>query len=99
MRHNVYRNGRLHVCAEMCPTCVFRPGNRMHLRPARLRGMIEDAKANQSCIVCHSTLDGGNACCRGFFDRYPTQPLQIAERLGLVEYVDVPNKGMLNLET
>lgn len=89
---NSYRDGRVHVCREMCPTCIFRPGNLMQLRSGRVRGMVEEARANESAIVCHSTLHQSgvdNAVCRGFFDRYPTQPLQIAERLGLVTFVEV----------
>lgn len=87
MSHNVFRDGRVHVCAEMCPTCIFRPGNRMALRSGRVRGMVDDAKRDDSTIVCHDTLDTGkHAACRGFFDRFPTAPLQIAERLGLITY-------------
>lgn len=95
MKGNAYRNGRVHVCREMCSTCVFRPGNLMRLRAGRLREMVEDSVAAESAIICHKTLeewpegDGGNAVCRGFFDRYPTQPLQVADRLGMIEEVDV----------
>jgi len=86
VRHNVYRDGRVHVQAELCSTCIFRPGNLMHLKSGRVRGMVDEAREHESAIVCHQTLDGDNAVCRGFFERYPTQPLQIAERLGLVEW-------------
>lgn len=88
-RHNVFRDGKVHVCREMCPTCIFRPRNLMQLQPGRVRDMIDEARRNESCIPCHSLLNSGaDACCRGFFDRYPTQPLQIAERLGLIVFVD-----------
>jgi hypothetical protein len=50
--------------------------------------MVDSARAEESAIICHKTLDGDNAVCRGFFDRYPTQPLQIAERLGLITQID-----------
>lgn len=91
MKHNAYRNGRVHVCREMCSTCIFRPGNLMSLRPGRVKDMVAEARAEESAIICHSTLSGDNAACRGFFDRYPTQPLQIAERLGLIEWVEPPS--------
>jgi hypothetical protein len=89
--HNVYRDGKIYVCAEMCETCIFRPGNRMKLRPGRLKGMISDAVVDEGCIPCHDRLLtngylGGDAVCRGFYDRYRTQPLQIAYRLGLIEF-------------
>lgn len=93
-RHNVYRDGRVHVLSEMCATCIFRPGNLMHLRSGRVREMVDSARGDESTIVCHSTLEPGvdDAACRGFFDRYPTSTLQIAERLGFVTFVDPPEK-------
>ncbi len=84
MSHDAYRDGRVHVCAEMCATCIFRPGNLMHAPAGKVREMVDEARADESAIICHSTLQGSNAVCRGFFDRYSTLPLQIAERLGLV---------------
>lgn len=95
--HNAYRNGRVHVCREMCPTCVFRPGNVMRLEPGRLAGMVREATEAESAIICHSTLyERGvdNAVCFGFFDRHATAPLQVAQRLGIIEFVDPnPTKG------
>lgn len=64
---------RVHVLAEMCATCVFRPGNLMRLAPGRLRGMVRDSVAAGSAITCHSTLYGQaeqEAVCRGFYDRH-----------------------------
>ncbi len=86
-RHDAYRDGRVHVCAAMCGTCIFRPGNLMDLEPGRVAGMVADATRKESAIICHQTLDGKNAVCRGFYDRHPTQPLQVAGRLGLVTEV------------
>lgn len=88
-RHNAYRDGKVHVCRQLCETCVFRPDNLMRLEPGRLVAMVAETKANESAIICHSTLyrdHVDNAVCRGFYDRHPTQPLQIAERLGLIEF-------------
>lgn len=88
----VYADGFVHVMAKQCKTCVFRPGNRMDLEPGRLEQMIRDATAAESCIPCHKTTYDHHpqeAVCRGFFLRHKTQPLQVAERLGLIEEVDV----------
>lgn len=79
----------MHVCAEMCGTCIFRPGNLMQLEPGRVREMVDRARADDSAIICHSTLyeEGvSNAVCRGFFDRWPTMPLRLAMVLELVEW-------------
>lgn len=63
----------------------------MHLRAGRVRQMVDEAKANDSAIVCHKTLDGDNAVCRGFFDRYPTIPLRLAVALDVLREVDPPD--------
>ena len=94
-RHNAYRDGHIHVCEAMCSTCIFRPGNLMRLKSGRVRQMVDEAKAEESAIICHHTLDGDNAVCRGFYDRYPTQPLQIAERLDLI--VEVAPEGAASI--
>jgi len=86
---NAYRNGKVHVCARQCDTCVFRKGNLMHLSPGRLAQMVKESVAQEAAITCHETLDIDNAVCRGFFDRHATQPLQVAERLRLIEWVEL----------
>jgi hypothetical protein len=83
----LYRNGTVHVLSEQCATCIFRPGNLMRLKRGRVKEMIEEAHRNTSCIICHETLGTRKgAVCRGFFDRHPTLPLQIAERMDLITW-------------
>lgn len=90
-RTNVARDGKLFVMSEKCSTCIFRPGNLMRLKRGRVRGMVDEVKRTDGCIPCHKTLDGDdNAVCRGQFDLHPTAPMQIAERLGLVEWQEPP---------
>lgn len=84
----VFRDGKIHVCRTMCKTCIFKPGNLMNLQPGRVEQMVADATKNESCIPCHCTLGGAEAVCRGFYERHPTSPLQIAQRLDRIELVD-----------
>lgn len=93
--HEVVRSDGVHVLSEMCPTCVFRPGNLMCLNPGCLKGMIEEARANESCIPCHSTIHGADvkpAVCRGYFDRYATivWTLRFAIAQGWIVFDDPP---------
>lgn len=91
MRHNVFRRGKVHVCARECSTCIFRKGNLMYLKPGRVREMVDEARRNESTIVCHKTLGTPEqAACRGFYDRFPTRTLQLAARLGLLVEVEPP---------
>jgi hypothetical protein len=66
----------------------------MRLGPGRVKGMVRQAMKAESCIPCHETLSGDGAVCRGFFDRYKTQPLQIAERLNFIKFVAPPEAGV-----
>jgi hypothetical protein len=83
------------VLSEQCPTCIFRPGNKMDLRPGRLADICKQAVENDGYIPCHDTykdgiIEGGKAICRGFWDRYDTTPLQLARRLNFIEEVPPP---------
>lgn len=86
-----FSDGVVHVNKRLCSTCIFRPGNLMHLEEGRVEDMVTQATKKESCIPCHKTLDGQQAVCRGFFDRHKTQPLQIAERLGFIKEVEPPS--------
>lgn len=95
MKSDVFRDGKVHVCEQMCSTCVFRPGNLMSLNPGRLRGMVDACLATDSVIPCHSTLYGQQdhqAICRGFYDRHKhnVMPLQLATAMDLIEEDPIP---------
>lgn len=88
--HDIYRDGKVHICKEMCSTCIFRPGNLMNLERGRVAGMVKEAIANESTVVCHDTLgEEGNAGCRGFFDRYARDvaPIRAAIAFDIIEEV------------
>jgi hypothetical protein len=91
----VLRKTRL--LSRQCATCIFRPGNPMHLAPNRLRQLVAQARGESGYIICHSTLPAHRnaaapAVCRGFADRYSTWQLQLIARLwGFVE-VDPPDE-------
>ncbi|MET9318785.1 hypothetical protein ABZX75_01085 [Streptomyces sp. NPDC003038] len=55
------------ICADRCPTCIFRRGNLMHLAPGRLTQLVAQAIANEGHIVCHDTLGTGvGSICAGY---------------------------------
>lgn len=79
--------GDVRVMNDMCSTCIFRPGNLMHLRKGRVATIVKDHRARDSNLVCHLTLPEWGAgvepaLCRGHLDRYgPGQLVRIAQRL------------------
>lgn len=78
---------------EKCDTCVFHPGNRMHLNTGRLADLIKGNVEADSALQCHKTLEYApeqldGAVCRGFFDGYKTEttPLRMAVAMDLVVF-------------
>jgi hypothetical protein len=89
VRTNCVGKTGLRVSREMCSTCIFRPGNLMSLNSGRLKDMVESVKANDSYVVCHQTLGTrANVVCKGSFDTIYTTPVQLAERLGFIEWIE-----------
>jgi hypothetical protein len=70
------------LLSRKCNTCIYRPGNLMHLQPGRRDQMEATALARDSWIVCHSTLPAAGqpeaGICRGFYDIARTESLGFA---------------------
>jgi hypothetical protein len=87
-----FRDSKVWVLDDKCPTCIFRPGNLMELNPGTREQMVESCIQRQAPISCHQTLDGPRSVCRGFYDvyRYHITPLHLAEVMGLIEFDSLP---------
>ncbi|WP_369226708.1 hypothetical protein AB5J52_39360 [Streptomyces sp. R39] len=73
--------GTVRLCARRCDTCIFHPGNLMHLQPGRVTEMVTRAGRAEGHVVCHKTLGTeASAICRGFADG-PDQGRSLALRL------------------
>jgi hypothetical protein len=90
-----FRDGRIFVLDAKCSTCIFRPGNLMHLAEGRVEQMVEACIENQSAIPCHKTLDGPRSICRGFWDvhRDEVWTLRLAMAMNMIEFDSVPDQG------
>lgn len=90
MRTDVFYDGKVHVCKRLCSTCIFRPGNLMDLEEGRRDELVAKAVESDGQIPCHETLERSRgAICRGYYDRHRTATLQIAQRLGFIEWVEL----------
>ncbi|WP_314250869.1 hypothetical protein [Streptomyces sp. DSM 40907] len=70
------------ICAERCPTCIFRRGNLMHLAPGRLARLTAQAIADEGHIVCHDTLGtGAGSICAGYATHPEGRKRSLALRL------------------
>lgn len=75
------------LCSHECDTCIFKPDSSFRQGPGKLRDgrfkqLVNDAVTSDSYIICHSSLDGDRAICRGFFDRFSTNILRVWSRIG-----------------
>lgn len=91
---DVAEAGEVRLCARLCDTCVFRPGNLMRLEHGRVAQMARDARAEQGHIVCHETLDtDAPAICRGYADkadRGRSMALRLGRALGWIKEIMPP---------
>jgi hypothetical protein len=73
------------VQAKACATCIYRKDSPLDIR--KLENDVRDKYGGfKGHRVCHHSKD---ACCRGFWNRHKWKFAagQIAQRLGLVEFV------------
>ena len=76
----------MNVLKEQCATCIFRPGNPIHLQPGRVKEMVDACVKHDVHIPCHEhmtvfddweddeivhRINPQDPICRGFYDRYP----------------------------
>ncbi len=82
----------LRICEGRCDQCLFSE-NRI-VSKARMRDIIKTARRDDSYFECHKhTMVGDHVMCRGWYESQPANTwTQIAERLGLVEFVPLPTK-------
>lgn len=98
MSMNVLGPNGPRVLKEKCSTCIFRPGNLMHLGKGRVKEMVEESLNGGGFITCHKTLpygehpDADPAVCRGFYDVHGPNSnlLRVWSRLGPFDEVDEP---------
>jgi hypothetical protein len=83
------------VCKKQCNECLF--SDKSIVSSRRKAQLLEECQTNDRHFICHKgSLAGGkyeNLCCKGFYDQKPGvgQLLRIAQRLGVVRFVEPPS--------
>ncbi len=81
--------GSLKVQKQQCRTCIYRKDSPLELEA--LENEVRDEYLGfKGYRICHHS---DNACCRGYWNRHKDEFAagQIAQRLGLVEFVQHDN--------
>ncbi|MGP3949636.1 hypothetical protein [Streptomyces sp. 7N604] len=86
--------GTVRLCTHRCETCIFHPGNPMHLEPSRVTDMVTRSRQAEGHVVCRKTLGTPSpVICRGFADG-PDQgrslALRLSRALGTLQKVTPP---------
>jgi hypothetical protein len=79
---------------RMCGTCIYRPECPLDL--AKLENDVRDKYVGfKGYRECHHAPRRSGVCCRGFWERHKDEFAagQIAQRLKLVEFVEVDALG------
>lgn len=86
---NVFDGEKVHVQRAQCSTCIFRPGNLMHLHEGRVEEMVAECEQTGGVIPCHKTTHGRRkqeSVCRGFFDLRINVSLRLAVAMDVIEW-------------
>lgn len=78
------------VAKRQCSTCIYRPESPLDLRA--LEDAVRDPHMGfRGHRVCHHSPEGGDVCCRGFWEAHKNEfPAgQIAQRLNVVKFIEV----------
>lgn len=90
-----FRDNKLWVLSRKCSTCIFRPGNLMHLQDGAVEKMVEDCITENRILSCHQTLDDARSVCRGLFDQHAADitVIRLAKAFDIVAFDDPPEKN------
>jgi hypothetical protein len=85
---DAFRRGvGLQVAAKRCNECLY--SSSKIVPDDRRASLLADCRKSGRYFICHkATIRGDAVVCRAFFDTEPNQACQVAERLGIVRFVD-----------
>ena len=76
------------VCDKPCDQCLFSK-NRI-VSASRMKQILSDCRKSDTHFICHkATIAGNDICCHGFYHTQTSNLIRIAQRLRMVEMVNV----------
>jgi len=78
----------LKVSKKCCGQCLF--SKNKIVSEERKDQLLDDIERKDSHFTCHkATIKNEDIVCRGFYEQKTSNMIRIAQRLGMVEFVDV----------
>lgn len=99
--------GHLRIASSPCNECLF--SKNKVVSDERRDDILAECAEDDSHFICHKftlavwlgqlTDEQANVCCNGFYRNDPnaTQWMQIAGRLDLIRFVDLPEEDVSNV--
>lgn len=75
------------VFSTQCKNCLLTPDRIVSAK--RAKEIIQSCAKDQTHFVCHkSSMEGGNTCCKGFFDAFGhlSKNISLAKWLGVIHW-------------
>lgn len=88
-----------HLLTRKCSSCIYRPGNQMHLENGRVEEMTQRSRDQDANVICHQSKDMTgeltvNAWCAGSIEEVGHgQMIRIMNRLGLMPEMEPTKNG------
>jgi len=74
------------VKKERCDQCLYSKDK--IVSNSRRKEIISGCRSSDSHFICHkSSMEGGETCCRGFYDTESTNLMRISQRMGWIREV------------
>lgn len=86
----------LKVYSECCKNCLLSKDR--IVSPKRAKELLKEIAETQSYFVCHkASMNDQEIVCKTFFDKlgHQSQMIRIAERLNVVQFVELPDSEKL----
>ena len=78
----------LKVCAKKCNQCLF-TSNRI-VSKQRMTSIVRNCLKRDTHFECHKgTINNEQIVCAGWYNQYTSQMLSIAQRLNMIEFVEM----------
>ncbi|AEH21824.1 VHS1011 protein [Vibrio phage 1] len=78
----------LKVAKKCCGQCLF--SSKRIVSEKRKEDIIAGCEKRDTYFVCHkATINKENVVCRGFYEKHTSQQIRIAQRLGVIDFVEV----------
>lgn len=92
------QGGGFRVCSKQCGNCLF--GKDRIVSASRMKEVVKSCIDGDKHFICHEhSIVGQDVMCRGYYDRgLPSQMRRIAERLGVLRFVDTADSLQTKLQ-